>query len=290
MLLGLALYLIIGNTLYRLILTRKGRMLKKIVKYFDCDEECKIFEQDFQKINIKSEDDLNLCGFYKDNNCGRLAILLHGYGGNHTHVKKYAKYFIKRGYDILAIDQRSHGDSDGRDITMGKKECQDLLLWINKMLEIKPNYKILLFGVSMGASTVCYACGENLPNNVVIAVEDSGYDNADKELRYMFLQHKILSKLFYQIFYNYTKKTQELDLKKIDIIAKVKSSKIPMMFIHGDSDGVVPTEMVYNLSSQVPEMRRSVYIGSGSGHVGSYRENEREYEMVLGGFLSKFNM
>ncbi len=290
MLVGLAVYLIIGNTLYRLILTRKGKMLKRIVRYFECEEEYKIFNDKFEKITISSQDGLKLCGFFRDNNCAKLAILVHGYGGNHLHSAKFAKYFINRGYDILAIDQRCHGDSEGRDITMGKMESEDLLLWINKMLEIKPNYKILLFGASMGASTVCIASGENLPSNVVLAVEDSGYDNADRELRYMFLQHKILSKFLYKIFYNYTKKTQELDLKRVDMISQLKSTKIPMMFIHGDSDKIVPTEMVYNLSVQIPEMRRGLYIGVGAGHVHSYKENERNYERALGGFLSKFNM
>ncbi len=289
MLVILAVYLVVGNVFYRLILTRKGRMVKKIVKYFDCDEEYHIFD-DFEKIEITSEDDLKLCGYYKDNNHPKLAILVHGYGGNHTHTAKFANYFIKRGYDILAIDQRCHGESQGRDITMGRQESQDLLLWINKMLELKPAYKILLFGVSMGASTVCITCGKNLPSNVVIAVEDSGYDNADRELRYMFLQHKILSKLCYKIFYNYTLKTQELDLKKVDAISSLKSSKIPMMFIHGDSDKIVPTEMVYNLSSQIPQTRRGLFIGSGAGHVGSYNENARDYERALNEFLSKFNM
>ena len=173
---------------------------------------------------------------------------------------------------------------------MGEKESEDLVLWINKMLELKPQYKIVLFGVSMGASTVCMSTGRNLPLNVVLAIEDCGYDNADKELRYMFLQHKILSKLLYGIFYNYTKKTQELDLKKVDASVKLKSCKLPMLFIHGDSDRVVPTEMVYSLSSHIPELRREVYIGQDAGHVGSYKNNPRKYESVLSGFLSKYNM
>ena len=290
MLLFLAVYLIVGAILYRLILTRKGKMLKKIEALFENDKEEGIFDRDFKKVSITSADNLKLCGFYKDNSCGRVVLLVHGYGGNHRHMAKYVKLFEKKGYDILAIDMRSHGESEGRDITMGKKESEDLKLWIEKLLQLKNHYKIVLFGVSLGASSVCLAAGEQLPSNVVLAIEDSGFDNADKELKFMFLQHKIISKLCYNIFYNYTKKSQELDLKKVDVTSKIKNSRLPILFIHGDSDKIVPTEMVYNLSSQVPDNRKDTYIGKDSGHVGSYKNNAYEYERVVNGFLSKYNM
>lgn len=290
MLLFLAIYLIVGANLYRLILTRKGKMLKKIESLFEIDKEEGIFDRDFKKVSITSTDNLKLCGFYKDNSCGRVALLVHGYGGNHRHMAKYVKLFEKKGYDILAIDMRSHGESEGRDITMGKKESEDLKLWIEKLLQLKNHYKIVLFGVSLGASSVCLAAGEQLPSNVVLAIEDSGFDNADKELKFMFLQHKIISKLCYNIFYNYTKKSQDLDLKKVDVTSKIKNSRLPILFIHGDSDKIVPTEMVYNLSSQVPDNRKDIYIGKDSGHVGSYKNNAYEYERVVNGFLSKYNM
>lgn len=290
MLLFLAVYLIVGAILYRLILTRKGKMLKKIEALFENDKEEGIFDRDFKKLSITSADNLKLCGFYKDNSCGRVVLLVHGYGGNHRHMAKYVKLFERKGYDILAIDMRSHGESEGRDITMGQKESEDLKLWIEKLLQLKNHYKIVLFGVSLGASSVCLAAGEQLPSNVVLAIEDSGFDNADKELKFMFLQHKIMSKLCYNIFYNYTKKSQELDLKKVDVTSKIKNSRLPILFIHGDSDKIVPTEMVYNLSSQVPDNKKDIYIGKDSGHVGSYKNNAYEYESVVNSFLSKYNM
>lgn len=265
-------------------------MLKKIEALFENDKEEGIFDRDFKKLSITSADNLKLCGFYKDNSCGRVVLLVHGYGGNHRHMAKYVKLFERKGYDILAIDMRSHGESEGRDITMGQKESEDLKLWIEKLLQLKNHYKIVLFGVSLGASSVCLTAGEQLPSNVVLAIEDSGFDNADKELKFMFLQHKIMSKLCYNIFYNYTKKSQELDLKKVDVTSKIKNSRLPILFIHGDSDKIVPTEMVYNLSSQVPDNRKDVYIGKDSGHVGSYKNNAYEYERVVKSFLSKYNM
>ncbi len=285
----LALYLVIGYTLYRLILTRKGKMVKNIVKKCEFADECLDFSS-YSKIHIQSGDNLKLVGFYKDNDCGKLALLVHGYGGSHQSMSAQAQYFEKRGYDILAVDLRSHGQSEGKDITMGEKESEDLLLWIDKMLSLKSQYKIVLLGVSMGASTVCMTAGRQVPLNVVCGIEDCGYDNADKELRYMFLQHKILTKLFYSIFYNFTKKSRGLDLKKVDAITKLKASRLPFLFIHGECDKIVPLEMVYSLSSALPPIRKDVKIFKDAGHVGSYKSDKIGYEKALSSFLNKYSM
>lgn len=290
----LALYLIIGYLSYKFCLTKKGGMVKKIQKnynsYFEKIGADKAYFNDFSKINISSEDNLKLIGFYKDNGNSKLALLVHGYGRDHLELVNIAKLFENKGYDILAIDQRSHGLSEGENITMGKEESKDLLLWINKTLDIKNHYKIVLFGMSMGASTVCITTGEKLPNNVVLAIEDCGYDNAEKQLSYVYSKRKISLKFIFKIFVNFTKRTMNLDLKSIDSTNSLKNSKIPIMFIHGEKDDFVPTEMLYNMSSQVPESRRKVYIAQDATHTLSNAVNPRKYEKEIYNFLSQFYM
>lgn len=289
-------YLLTGWALYRFSLSRQGKLkrgieiknkceLKKrpeIEKYFNKD--------DFKKLTITSTDDLKLYGFYKDSNKDRLAILVHGYGGNHTDMYSIAQLFEERGYDILSFDQRAHGESEGEGLSMGLYEHRDLLLWINKMLELKPNYKIVLFGISMGASTVCMALGENLPNNVICGIEDCGYDNANNEFILVYSKSKIKSRFIYNIFYNYTKNTKGLDLKKVDACDYLRKSKLPMLFIHGDLDDFVPTKMVYNLYNCLPEQRRQLYIAKDAKHTRSIDVNLTEYKRQLFTFLDKYYM
>lgn len=295
MLFVLAIYLIIGYSAYKYCLTRNGRYVKKISKNVENrlaseNFDVNFFNDNFKKIDILSDDNLKLCGFYKDNNCHKLAILVHGYGSNHKELAPQAKIFEKRGYDLLAIDMRCHGQSEGTNLTMGEKESQDLILWVKKMLEFKRDYKILLYGISMGASTVCLTLGNENLTNVVLAIEDCGYDNADKEFSYVFSKSKFKFKFLYKIFYNYTKKSQGLDLKKVDVVNKLKKSKVPILFIHGDSDTFVPTEMVYKLSSQIPENRSHLYIAKDAGHASSLMIDKYEYEKQISTFISKYYM
>lgn len=294
-LLALGLYLIIGYSAYKFVLKRNGGMKKRLIKNYHqhlqkvgSDEG--FFDDNFQKIQIESQDKLKLFGFYKSNNSNRLAILVHGYAGDHMEVANAGQIFDKKGYDILAIDMRSHGLSEGEVFTMGKNESEDLLLWINKALEINNNYKIVLYGQSMGASTVCLTIGEKIPNNVVLAIEDCGYDNVEKQFSYVYTKQKIHFKFLFKIFSFFTKNTMELNLKSIDAISKLKQAKIPVLFIHGEKDDFVPTEMVYNLSSQIPESRRWVYIAPEAGHVMSYAVDPKKYERKINEFLSAYNM
>lgn len=290
----LAFYLIVGYISYKFCLTRKGGMIKRIQKkygeYLNKANIDKNYFKDFLKLEIQSQDNLKLKGFYKDNNSSKLVILVHGYGRDHFEITNIAKMFDFRGYDILAIDQRCHGQSEGENITMGMEESKDILLWINKMLEIKSHYKIVLFGMSMGASAVCMTVGENIPNNVVLAVEDCGYDNAEKQFSYVYSKRKLHFKFIFKIFTSFTKKTIGLDLKKVDTIQKLKKSKIPIMFIHGEKDNFVPTEMVYNMSSQISESRQNIYIAKDAGHTMSSVCDMRKYEKELNNFLTKYYM
>lgn len=291
-----ALFLLIGVITFKFSLSRKGK-LKRIIETRNKKAENENNElqtyfssNNFEKLSIISNDELKLQGFYKDNGQNRLAILVHGYGGTHLDMFKYAQIYEEMHYDILAIDLRTHGESEGEILTMGLYEHYDLIKWIEKMLSIKQNYKIVLHGISMGASTVCMTLGEIIPNNVICAIEDSGFDNANNEFLHVYKKSKLKSKFIYKIFYNYTKNTKEIDLKSIDVCEKLRNSKLPVLFIHGDSDDFVPTDMVYKMYDCLPDSRRSLYIAKEAGHIQSIEVNFLEYKKQITRFLIKYNM
>ncbi len=285
----LALYILIGNIAYNRCLSRHGKYRKNIEKNIQNHPQ-NLFTQEVERVEIKSHDNLKLRGIYKKLGGEKLAILVHGYGGNCHQMEPYAQIFASKNYDILAIDLRCHGKSDGDDITMGKKESEDLMLWINRMLEINPRYKIILFGISMGATTICLACGKQLPQNVVLAIEDCGFANAYKQLSHAYFKSKMANKLIFKIFYSFTKRAKNLDLKKVDAENALKKCKIPMLFIHGENDDFVPAENFKTLSSQLPETRKETFLAPNSAHVQSYLNNPKLYTKVVENFLSKYYM
>lgn len=295
-LLCMAIYLIVGAICFKITLSRKSTA-KRIVNNTMAKslENYKInlcwwdrFQFEDLSIITKKEG-LRLAGHYLTNGNNKLAIIVHGYGADYREMQKYAKYFIDKNYDILAVENRTHGKSEGKMIGMGWLDRLDLLQWIDLMIEKNHNYQIVLMGLSMGASTVCMTAGEILPKNVKAIISDCGYANAYEEFKYVFKTKVHLPAWpILNIFNLYLKTTYKFDLKDVDAVKQLKKCKLPVLLIHGDADKFVPVENVYKLSSALSDDQKQVYIVNGADHAMSYPLAELDYEMQLKKFLNKY--
>ena len=285
------IYLLLGYLGWHFAMSRKSGLKKGIEfnsKRKRMQEDIDYFK-DYKVLDLNTFDNLRLKGFYKDNNFSKLAIVVHGYGGCHYDVVKQCQIFEKAGYDIFTLDLRAHGESEGDALTMGLYESQDLLSWIEQLSSFK-DYRIALYGISMGASTVLLSASDKKAKNIQLAIEDCGYDNANREFSYIFAKSKIKRKWLYRIFYKYTKQVKKIDLRQIDIAKSIKNLKMPVLFIHGDKDEFVPTEMVYTLFDSVGTDRKSLYIAKDATHGNAYEVNPKLYEQKIYTFLNKYGM
>lgn len=293
----LSIYLLIGGICFKLVLSPRSSVKRKSAKNLrDNLDKYKIdpswwTEKEFESLRITSRDGFKLSAKFLRKDCNKLAIVVHGYGGSYIETYNYARLFDSRGYSVLAVECRAHGDSEGDMIGMGWLDRLDIVDWINYMLTVNPNYRIALFGLSMGASGVCMALGEKLPLNVVCAISDCAFDNVYRQLSYVFSSRTHMSgKFIMKLFNSYMKRTRGFDLKNADAVRELKKATIPVLFIHGDSDKFVPTEMVYRLADAVPELRRDVYIVKGAEHAESFPTDPKAYERKVDKFLSKYGM
>ena len=227
--------------------------------------------------------------FYERKDDNKLAIICHGYAADYREMSMYAKYFYNRGFSILLPEFRAHGKSEGKTIGMGWPDRLDLKKWIEFMVDKNPNYEIVLFGLSMGASTVCMAVGEDLPENVKCAISDCAYDNVYDQFEFVSSRMKMVnSKFIMKVYNNFLKRAFEIDLVQFDAIRQVKKAKIPMLFIHGDADEFVPYDNLQRLYNAHPlEKHKYIYTCKGAGHALSYAKDEDEYEKQINQFLKK---
>ena len=176
------------------------------------------------------------------------AIIVHGYGEDSKLMSIKALHFYEMGYNVLVPDLRGNGKSEGNYFGMGWNDRLDICKWIDTIIKEDPNSQISLYGVSMGASSILMASGENLPSNVKAIVSDCAYTSVYDVFGYNLKTY--LNTPSFPIV-NFTDLVTRIkcgySLKDASAINQVKKSKIPILFIHGSSDKIVPPHMMNDL-------------------------------------------
>lgn len=123
-------------------------------------------------------DGLNLYGEYYDYGYDRAVIFVSG----RTEGLNYAYYFVQPyqslGFNVLTIDSRAHGESDGVYNTVGFEEHKDLLAWAKLLHEEYGINSILLHGICIGSSCALMALtSENCPEYLNGLIAEGMYPN-----------------------------------------------------------------------------------------------------------------
>lgn len=238
-------------------------------------------------VTIQSRDRLTLSGrYYHVQDGAPLAIGFHGYrscwlvdfcGG--------ADIAFQMGHNVLLVDERAHGKSQGRSITFGIKERQDLLCWVDYALNrFGPDTKILLYGVSMGAATVLMASGLALPKNVKGIIADCPYSSPLDIILEVGKQTGYPPKLIRPFVILGAKIFGGFDVTEISAEEAVRSSKIPILLIHGADDNFVPAEMSEEIAKANPE-KVTRYTFPGADHALSYMVDTPRYRKLVTEFV-----
>jgi uncharacterized protein len=85
---------------------------------------------------------------------GRCIVLIHGYSDAKVGAIAWAPMLHELGWNILAVDLRAHGESDGRFITGGCIEQLDIEQVVDELRARRPEdtRQLVLFGLSLGAT------------------------------------------------------------------------------------------------------------------------------------------
>ena len=248
----------------------------------------------YERVTITSHDGLTLVGRYYRNvpDESRLEILFHGWrsipardgcGG--------AKIARDLGFNQLIVDQRAHGESEGRALTFGIKERYDCLDWVNYAVgRFGTDVKILLGGVSMGAATVLMTADLALPENVVGITGDCGYSSPEAIIRKVCRDMGISDRLGYPIVNLSARLFCGVSLKDAGAVEAVRHARVPIMLMHGEEDRFVPYPMALEIYEACNAPRKKLLSIARAGHGLSFFYDNETYCRELGAFkLSCFS-
>ncbi len=246
--------------------------------------------QNYQDVSLTSFDNLTLVArFLRHPKAVGTIILMHGHRG--SSLRDFScvfQYYYSLGYNILIPDQRAHGRSQGKFITWGIKEKYDFLTWIQFInQELDDSLPIFISGVSMGASTALMTLGLSLPQNVKGVIADCGFTSPYQLLK------SILHRVFIPAFpvlllaSYYAKVFAGVNIRKESTVEAIKTGNIPILFVHGADDVVVPSWMsIENFNTY--HNNKELYIIDYADHGMSYLVAKEKCEQALCDFLNKY--
>ena len=291
-------YFSVGNYFYNISLNPKTDKTFVIGEYKETEEyktwkqeQLKWLSNNSRDVYITSNNNGNLkLHAYEINNTNSnvWTIIIHGYMSQGDEMIEYTKQFNKKGYNVLLLDLRGHGTSEGDYVGMGWHDRLDIIDWINYIVNKNSENKIILYGISMGAATTMMTTGENLPSNVKLAISDCGYTSTWDEFGYK------LKELFNLPTFPVLNAASTVcniragyNFKQASSVEQVKKSNTPTLFIHGSEDTFVPFEMlevVYNAAS----CEKEKLVVEGAGHGMSSTVNPDLYWNTIDNFIAKY--
>lgn len=227
-----------------------------------------------------SPDGTKLHAFYYERQKGApIEIQFHGYRS--IALRDYCsgmQLAFNAGHNVLLVDQRAHGESEGRCLTFGINEREDCLAWSRFLVEkFGTDTKIILVGVSMGAATVLMAGELELPQNVVGILADSPYSSPKEIIKKVIKKDKKLPQsIFYPFVYLGAMIFGGFDLEKASASEAVKHCKIPVLLIHGDDDRFVPYQMSEEIYRNCASEKKLLIV-KNAGHGLGYLEDSKAY-------------
>lgn len=247
-------------------------------------------EMECEVLTARSEDGLTLWGRYYEYAPGApIELMFHGYRGMADRdLCGGVQRCFALGHSALIVDQRAAGHSDGRTITFGVKESRDVHAWLQVMLRrFGADTRIILCGISMGATTVLMAAGDPLPQNVVGVLADCGYTRARDIIKKVIRQMKLPADLLYPLVRLGARLYGGFDPDRADATAALSRCGVPVIFFHGDDDDFVPCGMSRENYEACAASTKRLVITPGAGHGLCYPADPEGYLAAAKEFFSE---
>ncbi len=196
-----------------------------------------------EKIQVDNADGKTLTAIEVENEhvSHSYMIICHQYSGSPETMTEYAKHFYDLGFNIIMPYMRGHGESPYDNIYFGWGDQYDISEWIQWIINKDENAKIALFGVSLGANAVTLAAAEELPSNVRLVISDGSYTSFNDLMKeYIKNETHFSSIVTTGIMSGFVEKEIGVSLKTADTIEVLGDVELPIMFINGENDTVVP--------------------------------------------------
>ena len=214
-------------------------------------------------------------------------LCFHGYRGTPSRdFSGGAAFHLDAGMNLLMIEERAQCGSQGKYITMGVRESYDCGRWVEYAVgRFGPDTRIILSGISMGATTVLLAAGLGLPDNVKGVIADCPFTSPGAITKEVLRQYRLPVFPFYPLLALGARLFAGFRMGEADAARAVRRVETPILLIHGEDDRFVPCDMSRAIAAANPAIEFHTFPGAGHGL--SFLADRERYCALAGDFLRR---
>ena len=188
--------------------------------------------------------------------------------GDYNYLARVAA-FRQLGFSVLVFDYRGYGRSEGNFPSESQLYDDSQAAW-NYLRDVRqiPPEQILLYGESLGGAIA-----------LNLAVKHPEARGLIMQSTFTSMAEAIHPRKISQFF--------PVDLmltERFDSLTKIRSLQIPVLFLHGTADSVIPPAMSQQLYDLAPAPKQLFFI-SGADHVRIYQPGEQSYLKAIQRFV-----
>src|SRR5579862_8407771 len=205
------------------------------------------YESDVVEVWLKTVDGVKINAFYHEHPESKQVILwLHGNAENIGYGLNHLRTLAKLGVNILAVDYRGYGKSEGKPDETGVYRDADAAYdyLVNERHFAAPD--IFVYGHSLGGAVAINMASRRPCGGLVV---QSSFTNARAMTRRIFALPLI----------------EYLEKSHFDSEETIRNVHAPILVAHGTRDDVVPFAMGQRIFAAAPEPKR-FYPIEGAGH------------------------
>jgi fermentation-respiration switch protein FrsA (DUF1100 family) len=211
-------------------------------------------------------------------------VLMHGFRGDRRQMLGRASFLSEAGYSVMLFDFQAHGESPGKQITIGHLEGRDAQTAVEFMKKNCPGEKLGVIGLSMGGAAAALASPALEVDAIALEAVYADIDRATANRMEMYFGAwaRGLSQLLIMQL-PWRAGIEKSALRPIDRIGTIKA---PKLFIAGAKDRHTKFNESLDLFAAASEPKE-IWVVEEAAHVDVHQIAKEEYERRILDFFEK---
>lgn len=209
------------------------------------------------------------------------ALVLHGgQGTDYTQVLDVACELSLAGYRVLTPDLAAHGQSEGEWTSLGMKEKNDVIAWVEWIQREDPLAEIVVFGQDEGAAAALLAT-KDIDDAVRAIAADSAYLSAYERSMQMLEEAKERVSGLDRLLFSAAYRAAFGDPADGNVMQAVRQCDIPILLLYGTGDEDTPAWQGEDLMEAAGENVHLLMIEGAVHGMARYGDPQKYYDAVL---------